>query len=62
MVFNMTEEEWDAVVDVHLKGNFAVVRPASIIFRQQRAGKIVNFTWASGLTGNTGQAKRSLTS
>jgi NAD(P)-dependent dehydrogenase (short-subunit alcohol dehydrogenase family) len=56
MVFNMTEEEWDAVIAVHLKGNFSVVKPASIIFRQQRSGRIVNFTSASGLTGNTGQA------
>jgi 3-oxoacyl-[acyl-carrier protein] reductase len=56
MVFNMSEEEWDAVIAVHLKGNFAVVKPASIIFRQQRSGRIVNFTSASGLTGNTGQA------
>jgi NAD(P)-dependent dehydrogenase (short-subunit alcohol dehydrogenase family) len=56
MVFNMSEEEWDSVIAVHLKGNFSVVKPASIIFRQQRSGKIVNFTSASGLTGNTGQA------
>ncbi len=56
MVFNMTEEEWDAVIAVHLKGTFAVVKPASILFRQQRSGRIVAFTSAAGLSGNTGQA------
>ena len=56
MVFNMGEAEWDAVIAVHLKGNFSVVKPASIIFRQQRSGRIVSFTSAAGLSGNTGQA------
>ncbi|HEY8489584.1 MAG TPA: SDR family oxidoreductase [Dehalococcoidia bacterium] len=56
MVFNMTEEEWDAVIAVHLKGHFACTKPASVIFRQQRYGRIINFSSASGLTGNPGQA------
>src|SRR5947209_1562550 len=56
MVFNMTEEEWDAVIAVHLKGCFAISKPASILFRQQRSGRIVAFTSAAGLSGNTGQA------
>lgn len=56
MVFNMTEEEWDAVIDVHLKGYFATVKPASILFRQQRSGRIINFSSTSGLQGNPGQA------
>ena len=38
MVFNMTEEEWDDVIAVHLKGTFTVVKHASILFRQQRVG------------------------
>ena len=42
MVFNMTEEEWDLVLDVHLKGHFATTKYAGIIFRQQRSGRIVN--------------------
>jgi len=56
MIFNMTEEEWDAVIAVHLKGHFAMIKPASIIFRQQRYGRIINFTSVSGLVGNAGQA------
>jgi NAD(P)-dependent dehydrogenase (short-subunit alcohol dehydrogenase family) len=56
MVFNMTEEEWDAVIAVHLKGHFTTTKPASIIFRQQRSGRIITFTSGSGLRGSSGQA------
>lgn len=56
MIFNMTEDEWDDVIRVHLKGHFSTVKPASILFRQQRSGRIVNFSSISGLQGNTGQA------
>ena len=55
MIFNMTEEEWDDVIDVHLKGTFTVVKHAAILFRQQRSGRIVTFASESGLLGNTGQ-------
>ncbi len=55
MIFNMTEGEWDAVIAVHLKGHFTVTRPASMVFRQQRSGRIVNTSSESGL-GNMGQA------
>ena len=56
MIFNMTEEEWDAVIAVHLKGYFCVSKPASILFRQQRSGRIIGFSSGSGLRGNSGQA------
>jgi NAD(P)-dependent dehydrogenase (short-subunit alcohol dehydrogenase family) len=56
MVFNMTEEEWDDVVSVHLTGYFNVAKPASVLMRQQRHGRIVGFSSGSGLRGNTGQA------
>jgi NAD(P)-dependent dehydrogenase (short-subunit alcohol dehydrogenase family) len=56
MIFNMTEEEWDAVVDVHLKGHFNTIKPASIVMRQQRSGRIINYSSISGLRGNPGQA------
>ncbi|MEE8159447.1 MAG: SDR family oxidoreductase [Dehalococcoidia bacterium] len=56
MIFNMTEEEWDAVIAVHLKGTFSVVKHACIVFRQQRSGRIITFSSTSGLIGNTGQA------
>ena len=55
MVFNMSEEEWDAVLAVHLKGHFNVARHACVLFRQQRSGVIVNTSSESGL-GNMGQA------
>jgi hypothetical protein len=58
MVFNMTEEEWDAVIDVHLKGHFTVTRHASQVFRQQRSGRIIGTSSESGL-GNMGQANYS---
>lgn len=56
MIFNMTKEEWDEVIRVHLKGTFTVVRHACILFRQQRSGRIITFTSESGLVGNSGQA------
>ena len=56
MIFNMTEEEWDDVIAVHLKGTFTVVKHACILFRQQRSGRIITFSSESGLVGNSGQA------
>jgi len=56
MVFNMTEEEWDAVVRVHMKGTFATTRFASLHWRQAReGGRLINFTSGSGLFGAPGQ-------
>ena len=55
MVFNMSEEEWDTVLAVHLKGHFNLTRHACVVFRQQRSGVIVNTSSESGL-GNRGQA------
>ena len=56
MIFNMSEEEWDDVISVHLKGTFTVVKHACILFRQQRSGRIITFSSESGLVGNSGQA------
>ena len=56
MVFNMSEEEWDDVIAVHLKGTFTVVKHACILFRQQRSGRVITFSSTSGLYGNSGQA------
>ncbi|MCE2501025.1 MAG: SDR family NAD(P)-dependent oxidoreductase [Dehalococcoidia bacterium] len=56
MVFNMTEQEWDDVIAVHLKGTFTVVKHACILFRQQRSGRVITFSSQSGLVGNSGQA------
>ena len=54
MIFNMSEEEWDAVVAVHLKGHFCTIRPASALMRQQKSGRIINFSSGSAL-GAPGQ-------
>ena len=56
MIFNMSEQEWDDVIAVHLKGTFSVVKNASVIFRQQRSGRIITFSSTTGLYGNSGQA------
>ena len=56
MIFNMSEQEWDDVIAVHLKGTFTIVKHASILFRQQRSGRIITFSSQSGLVGNSGQA------
>ncbi len=56
MIFNMTEEEWDTVLAVHLKGTFNCVRHACTHMREQRYGRIVTFSSGAGLFGNPGQA------
>jgi NAD(P)-dependent dehydrogenase (short-subunit alcohol dehydrogenase family) len=56
MIFNMSEEEWDAVLAVHLKGTFNCVRHACTHMRERRAGRIITFSSGSGLFGNPGQA------
>jgi NAD(P)-dependent dehydrogenase (short-subunit alcohol dehydrogenase family) len=61
MLVNMTEEEWDAVIKVHLKGTFAPARHAAAYWRaQQKSGqavdaRIINTSSVSGIYGNPGQ-------
>ena len=57
MIFKMTEEEWDAVIDVHLKGTFNTTRHAAAYWRENRGGqyRLINFTSGSGLWGAPGQ-------
>jgi len=57
MVFNMTEAEWDAVINVHLKGTFNTTKFASIYWRQAREGnyRLINFSSVSGIHGAPGQ-------
>ncbi|MET0547099.1 MAG: SDR family NAD(P)-dependent oxidoreductase [Caulobacterales bacterium] len=52
----MTEEEFDAVIAVHLKGSFNVSRAAAHYFKDQNGGAYVHMTSTSGLVGNFGQA------
>jgi len=52
----MTEDDWDLVIGVHLKGSFNVSRAAATLFREQESGCFVHMTSTSGLIGNFGQA------
>ncbi|MDY6965446.1 MAG: SDR family oxidoreductase [Halobacteriota archaeon] len=62
MIFNMTEEEFDSVIAVHLKGTFNVTRHACSYWREQSKagnqinGRVINTTSDAGLVGNPGQA------
>ena len=57
--FNMSVEEWRAVIDVHLNGSFYVARAAAPHFKTQESGACVHMTSTSGLIGNLGQANYS---
>lgn len=52
----MTEDDWDAVINVHLKGSFNTSSAAAAHFRKQESGAFVHMTSTSGLIGNFGQA------
>jgi NAD(P)-dependent dehydrogenase (short-subunit alcohol dehydrogenase family) len=54
--FNMSPEEWRAVIDVHLNGSFYVARAAAPHFKAQGSGCYIHMTSTSGLVGNLGQA------
>jgi NAD(P)-dependent dehydrogenase (short-subunit alcohol dehydrogenase family) len=56
MIFNLSEEEFDSVIAVHLKGTFNCSRHASVHMREQQRGRIISMSSTSGLYGNTGQA------
>jgi NAD(P)-dependent dehydrogenase (short-subunit alcohol dehydrogenase family) len=56
LFFNMSIEEWHAVIDVHLHGTFYVSRAAAPHFKTQNSGAYVHMTSTSGLIGNLGQA------
>ncbi len=57
MVYNISEEDWDLVLKVHLYGHFYTIKPACVFFRQQRYGRIINTSSIAGLCGTTyGQA------
>jgi NAD(P)-dependent dehydrogenase (short-subunit alcohol dehydrogenase family) len=62
MSYNMTEEDWDSVIDVHLKGHFAMTHFAGSYWRARSKagdpvyGRVINTSSESGLFGNAGQA------
>ena len=57
MIFKMTEQQWDSVIDVHLKGTFNTTRHASAHWRENRGGefRLINFISGSGLFGAPSQ-------
>jgi len=58
MLFNMSEDEWDAVIATHLKGHFTVFRQAAAIMRKQESGSLIGFT-SGAYAGSVAQANYS---
>jgi len=56
VVWKMTEEQWDAVINVDLKGTFNFIRAAAPVFREQKSGKIINITSINAMRGRFGQS------
>jgi len=56
VVWKMTEEQWDAVINVDLKGTFNFIRAVAPIFKEQKSGKIVNITSINAMRGRFGQS------
>jgi len=56
LVVRMSEEQWDRVLDINLKGTFFACQSAAKVMMKARSGKIVNIASVVGLTGNAGQA------
>ncbi len=56
VVWKMTEEQWDEVIAINLKGYFNYTRAVAPIFKEQGSGRIVNITSINGLRGKFGQS------
>jgi 3-oxoacyl-[acyl-carrier protein] reductase len=59
LLLRMTQDEWDTVLNVNLKGTFLMTKHAAKYMVRQRGGRIVNLASVSGLVGNPGQANYS---
>ncbi len=59
VIWKMTEEQWDTVLDTDLKGYFSFIRAVAPHFRTQKSGRIVNVTSINGMRGKFGQANYS---
>jgi 3-oxoacyl-[acyl-carrier protein] reductase len=59
LLLRMSEAEWDAVLDVNLKGSFNCIKAVSKAMIKQRSGKIINIASIIGIIGNAGQANYS---
>ena len=56
LLIRMSEEEFDKVIDINLKGTFFCMKHAAQVMLRQRFGKIINISSVVGITGNIGQA------
>tara|TARA_Y100000590_G_scaffold40205_2_gene42896 strand:- start:566 stop:1312 length:747 start_codon:yes stop_codon:yes gene_type:complete len=56
LIMRMSEEDWQTVIDINLKGAFNGIKAVTRVMMKQRAGRIINITSVVGLTGNPGQA------
>ena len=59
LIMRMSEADYDAVLDINLKGAFNMIRHLSRSFIKQKSGKIINISSVSGVMGNAGQANYS---
>jgi len=59
LLLRMSAEEWDAVLDLNLRGAFLITKAAMRPMMKQRAGRIVNVSSIAGVMGNAGQANYS---
>jgi 3-oxoacyl-[acyl-carrier protein] reductase len=58
-IWKMSEEQWDQVMDINLKGYFNYIHAAAPYFREQKNGRIINITSINGLRGKFGQSNYS---
>jgi 3-oxoacyl-[acyl-carrier protein] reductase len=59
VIWKMTEEQWDQVLNTNLKGYFNYIRAAAQQFREQKSGRIINITSINGMRGKFGQSNYS---
>ena len=59
VIWKMTEEQWDTVMNIDLKGYFNYIRAAAPLFREQKSGRIINVTSINGMRGKFGQSNYS---
>jgi 3-oxoacyl-[acyl-carrier protein] reductase len=59
MMLKMTEDQWDEVIDIHLKGAFLCTQAAALQMKEAKSGKIINVTSVAGIVGTIGQVNYS---
>ncbi|MBU1650682.1 SDR family oxidoreductase, partial [bacterium] len=59
VIWKMTEEQWDTVLNIDLKGYFNYIRACAPLMREQKSGRIINLTSINGMRGKFGQSNYS---